>query len=175
MSSLYKGVKGEVRDEKRNIGKIDDQVDQGVSREDGADRQECGDQEHQYTGGNGKQGNGLERRDVQNRLCRERKISRMLYQRDAIRARRVCIRRRRWAGMKKEYNVRVEDNGSVYLLVLNKGTEQRLVIGAFVSLGQAWEQIEWMYRIETQEFTVGEKKIPVTDWVEGMKKAGYLD
>lgn len=77
--------------------------------------------------------------------------------------------------MKKEYNVRVEDNGSTYLLVLNKGTEQRLVIGAFVSLGQAWEQIEWMYRIETQEFTVGEKKIPVTDWVEGMKKAGYLD
>ena len=77
--------------------------------------------------------------------------------------------------MKKEYNVRVEENGSAYLLVLNKGTEQRLVIGAFVSLGQAWEQIELMYRIETQEFTVGEKKIPVTDWVEGMKKAGYLD
>ena len=77
--------------------------------------------------------------------------------------------------MKKEYNVRVEDNGSSYLLVLNKGTEQRLVIGSCVSLGQAWEQIQWLYRIETQEFTVGEKKIPVTDWIDGMKKAGYLD
>lgn len=55
--------------------------------------------------------------------------------------------------MKKEYNVRVEDTGSTYLLVLNKATEQRLVIGAFVSLGQAWEQ---MVMMKYQNKSIGE-------------------
>lgn len=77
--------------------------------------------------------------------------------------------------MKKNYNVSIEDNGAAYLIVINKGTEQRFVIGYENSLGNAWRKIEWIYRIESQEFTVGNKNVPVTQWIEGMKKAGYLD
>lgn len=77
--------------------------------------------------------------------------------------------------MKKNYNVRIEDNGATYLIVVNAGTEQRFVVGYKSSLGDAWRHIEWMYRIECQEFTVGKKEIPVVDWIDGMKKAGYLD
>lgn len=77
--------------------------------------------------------------------------------------------------MKKNYNVRVDDNGTAFLVVINMGTEQRLVVGAFSALGEAWKHIEWMYQIESQEFTVGKKGIPVTEWIDGMKKAGYLD
>lgn len=76
--------------------------------------------------------------------------------------------------MKKNYNVSVEDNGATYLIVINKGTE-RFVVGHESSLGLAWERIEWMYRIESQEFTVGKKEVPVTEWIDGMKKAGYLE
>ena len=43
------------------------------------------------------------------------------------------------------------------------------------SIQEAWKHIEWMYQIESQEFTVGKKGIPVTEWIDGMKKAGYLD
>lgn len=77
--------------------------------------------------------------------------------------------------MKKNYNVSIEDNGATYLIVINKGTEQRFVVGYENSLGNAWRKIEWMYKIESQEFTVGNKNVPVTQWIEGMKKAGYLD
>lgn len=77
--------------------------------------------------------------------------------------------------MKKNYNVRIDDNGTAFLVVINMGTEQRLVVGAFSALGEAWKHIEWMYKIESQEFTVGKKGIPVTEWIDGMKKAGYLD
>lgn len=77
--------------------------------------------------------------------------------------------------MEKEYNISIDDNGTAFLVVINMGTEQRFVVAAFNSLGAAWEHIRWMYRIETQEFTVGKKRVPVTDWIAGMKKAGYLD
>lgn len=77
--------------------------------------------------------------------------------------------------MKKNYNVSIEDNGATYLIVINKGTEDRLVIGYENSLGRAWERIKWLYQIESQEFTVGKKAVPVTDWIDGMKKAGYMD
>ena len=77
--------------------------------------------------------------------------------------------------MKKNYNVSIEDNGAVFLVVIARGTEQRFTVSAFNTLSGAWKHIEWMYKIETQEFTVGNKMIPVTDWIEGMKKAGYLD
>ena len=43
------------------------------------------------------------------------------------------------------------------------------------SLGDAWRYIVWMYRVASQNFTVGKNKVPVLDWIEGMKKAGYLD
>ena len=36
--------------------------------------------------------------------------------------------------MKKNYNVRVDDNGTAFLVVINMGTEQRLVVGAFSTL-----------------------------------------
>jgi hypothetical protein len=77
--------------------------------------------------------------------------------------------------MKKNYNVSIEDNGATYLIVINKGTDNRFVVGYENSLGKAWERIEWLYKIESQEFTVGKKEIPVTEWIEGMKKAGYLE
>lgn len=77
--------------------------------------------------------------------------------------------------MKKNYNVSVEDNGSAFLVVINDGTDNRFVIGAENSLGKAWERIVWLYRIESQEFTVGRKQVPVAEWIAGMKKSGYLD
>ena len=77
--------------------------------------------------------------------------------------------------MKKNYNVSIDDNGAGFLVVINKGTSERFVVGAFNTLGEAWKHIEWMYKIESQDFTVGEKEIHVTEWIEGMKKAGYLD
>ena len=77
--------------------------------------------------------------------------------------------------MKKNYNVSIEDNGACYLIVINKGTSERFVVRAFYTLGDAWRHIEWMYRIESQEFTVGKKQIPVADWIDGMMKAGYID
>ena len=77
--------------------------------------------------------------------------------------------------MKKNYNVSIDDNGSAFLVVINNDTSERFVVGAFNTLGEAWKHIEWMYQIESQEFTVGNKGISVTEWIDGMKKAGYLD
>ena len=77
--------------------------------------------------------------------------------------------------MKKNYNVSIDDNGTAFLVVINKGTSERLVVAGFRTLAEAWTHIEWMYRIEQQEFTVGKKDIPVVDWIAGMKKAGYID
>lgn len=75
----------------------------------------------------------------------------------------------------KNYNVSIDDNGAGFLVVINKGIEQRFVVAAFDTLGEAWKHIEWMYRIECQLFTVGEKRVLVTEWIAGMHKAGYLE
>ena len=75
----------------------------------------------------------------------------------------------------KNVNVDIEDNGAAFLVVINKGTEQRLVVNSFKTLGDAWRHIVWMYKIESQKFTVGNKKIPVTEWIAKMKDLGYLD
>ena len=77
--------------------------------------------------------------------------------------------------MKKNYNVSIEDNCAGFLIVIGSGTEDRLVVKAFSALGEAWRHIMWMYQIESQEFTVGKKEVPVTEWINGMKQAGYLD
>ena len=77
--------------------------------------------------------------------------------------------------MNKNINVRIEDNGSAFLLVISNRSEQRFVIGAFNTLGEAWKHIEWLYQIESQEFTVGYKEIPVKEWVTGMKQTGYIE
>ena len=67
-------------------------------------------------------------------------------------------------------NVRIYDNGSTFCIMVNG-----LIVEAKNSLGDAWRHIQWMYEIASQEFTVGEKKIPVRQWLEGMMKAGYID
>ena len=77
--------------------------------------------------------------------------------------------------MKKNYNVSIDYNGAGFLVVINNGTSERFVVGAFNTLGEAWKHVEWMYQIESQEFTVGKKGTPVTEWIDVMKKAGYLD
>lgn len=78
--------------------------------------------------------------------------------------------------MKKNYNVSIEDNGAGFLIVIiGSGTGDRLVVKAFSTLGESWRHIMWMYQIESQEFTVGKKEVPVTEWINGMKQAGYLD
>lgn len=77
--------------------------------------------------------------------------------------------------MKKNINISVDDNGSAFLLVMNNNSEQRFVMSAHKTLGDAWRQICWLYQIESQEFTVGKKEIPVTEWIKGMEQAGYLD
>ena len=76
--------------------------------------------------------------------------------------------------MKKNYNVSIDDNGSSFLVVINN-TFERFVVGGFNTRGGAWKHIKWVYQIESQEFTVGKKGISVTEWIDGMKKAGYLD
>ena len=75
----------------------------------------------------------------------------------------------------KNYNVTVEDNGAAFEIVINAGSEQRFVVAAFNTLGAAWEHIAWMYKIEQQLFTVGKKRVVVTEWIEGMRKAGYIE
>jgi hypothetical protein len=70
----------------------------------------------------------------------------------------------------KMMNVRIIDNGSAYVVSVNG-----LITSAHNSLGNAWKHIEWMYRVASQKFTVGEKEVPVTEWIAGMRKAGYLD
>ena len=77
--------------------------------------------------------------------------------------------------MVKDYNVRIDDNGAAFLVVINKGTSERLVVGAFSTLRDAWDHIKWMYQIEQQEFTVGKKEVPVKDWIAGMKMCVYID
>lgn len=77
--------------------------------------------------------------------------------------------------MEKNINVSIDDNGSAFLLVMNNDSEQRFVMSAHQTLGDAWRQICWLYQIESQDFTVGKKKIPVTEWIKGMKQAGYIE
>ena len=67
-------------------------------------------------------------------------------------------------------NVQIYDNGSAFCIMVNG-----LIVEAKNSLGDAWRHIQWMYEVASQEFTVGEKKIAVRQWLEGMMKAGYLD
>lgn len=67
-------------------------------------------------------------------------------------------------------NVTIYDNGAAFCVEVNG-----LIVCAKSSLGGAWRHIEWMYRVASQEFTVGKKRVPVRDWIDGMIKAGYLE
>ena len=77
--------------------------------------------------------------------------------------------------MTKNINVRIEDNGAAFLLVINNNSEQRFVISTHRTLSDAWNKICWLYQIESQDFTVGKKEIPVAEWIKGMKQAGYIE
>ena len=74
-------------------------------------------------------------------------------------------------------NIRIRDNGAAFLICVRANDDDGygLIVKACSSLGLAWEHIVWMYRVAGQEFTVGKKRVPVTNWIDGMTKAGYLD
>lgn len=67
-------------------------------------------------------------------------------------------------------NVQIYDNGAAFMIMVDG-----MIVTGFNTLGAAWKHIEWMYRIACQQFTVGEKKTPVTEWIASMKKVGALD
>lgn len=67
-------------------------------------------------------------------------------------------------------NVRVYDNGAAFCV-----TVDGLITSAHNTLGGAWRHIEWMYAVASQRFTVGESETPVKEWINNMRKAGYLD
>ena len=77
--------------------------------------------------------------------------------------------------MTKNMNVRIEDNGAAFFLVISNRSEQRFVISAHNTLGDAWRAIKWLYQIESQEFTIGNKEVPVKEWIKGMEQAGYKE
>ena len=67
-------------------------------------------------------------------------------------------------------NVSIYDNGACFMIMVDG-----LQVKPCRSLGDAWRHIVWMYRVASQNFTVGKKKVPVIEWIDGMTKAGYLD
>lgn len=69
-----------------------------------------------------------------------------------------------------QINLQIRDNGAVYCILVDG-----LTVHACSSLGDAWRHIEWMYRVASQQFTVGDNRIPVASWIARMKKAGFLD
>ena len=76
--------------------------------------------------------------------------------------------------MIKNYNVDIEDNGAAFLVVVNKDSEQRFVVAAFSTLGDAWRHVAWMYGVESQVFSVGKKNMPAPEWVDKMTALGFL-
>lgn len=66
--------------------------------------------------------------------------------------------------------VKVHDNGSAFCVTVNG-----LIVSAHSSLGDAWRHIAWMHRVASQEFVVGDKEVPVAEWLENGIKYGYLD
>lgn len=67
-------------------------------------------------------------------------------------------------------NVRIHDNGAAFLVRVNG-----LTVAHFNTLGNAWRHIDWMYAVESQNFTVGQYEIPVKVWLHEMKRSGFLD
>lgn len=67
-------------------------------------------------------------------------------------------------------NVCIHDNGTAFMVEVNG-----MAVCGFYSLGDAWKHIVWMRRVASQNFTVGEKEIPVVEWIERMQYLGYLE
>lgn len=70
----------------------------------------------------------------------------------------------------KMQNVTIYDNGACFMIQVNG-----LSVKPCQSLGDAWRHIVWMYEVASQRFTVGKKEVFVVDWIDAMKKAGYID
>lgn len=67
-------------------------------------------------------------------------------------------------------NITIHDNGSAFCVCVDG-----LITSAHNTLGGAWRHIEWMHKVASQDFTVGAEKTPVTDWISGMHRVGFLD
>lgn len=67
-------------------------------------------------------------------------------------------------------NVRITDNGSAYMISING-----LIATYKSSLGEAWRHIVWMHQVASQDFTVGEKNVPVKEWIAHMSAVGFID
>lgn len=70
----------------------------------------------------------------------------------------------------EQVNVNIYDNGAAFMITANG-----LIVKACNSLCEAWRHIVWMYEVASQKFTVGKNRVPVVEWIELMKKIGYLD
>lgn len=66
--------------------------------------------------------------------------------------------------------VKVYDNGAAFCVTVNG-----IIVEAFNSLGSAWNHIAWMYVVASQDFVVGDKEIPVKEWLDAGKKYGWLE
>ena len=67
-------------------------------------------------------------------------------------------------------NIRIYDNGNAYIIMVDG-----LTVHACSSLGDAWRHIQWMHDVATQQFTVGDKEIPVEEWLTHMIALGFLE
>ena len=67
-------------------------------------------------------------------------------------------------------NVNIHDSGCAYMITVNG-----LIVHHTNCLGDAWRHIEWMYAVASQEFTVGKNEVPVKEWLEHMKRLGFMD
>lgn len=67
-------------------------------------------------------------------------------------------------------NVTIYDNGAAFCVCANG-----LITSAHNTLGGAWEHIEWMHAVAGQNFTVGQNKIPVTEWLDGAYRMGFIE
>ena len=67
-------------------------------------------------------------------------------------------------------NIKIHDNGAAFMIMVDG-----MIVMHFQTLANAWDHIKWMHEVATQDFTVGDKRIPVRDWIAGMKTAGYIN
>lgn len=66
--------------------------------------------------------------------------------------------------------VKVYDNGAAFCVTVNG-----LIVEAYNSLAGAWNHIAWMYRVASQQFVVGDKEVPVKEWIETGIKMGFFE
>lgn len=72
--------------------------------------------------------------------------------------------------MKDIPNVTICDNGACFMIQVDG-----LQVKSCLTLGDAWNYIVWMYKVVNQKFTVGKKEIPVSEWIDLMKKLSFID